>query len=89
MRAAIAMAEPTYYIDENCIDCDLCHETAPAMFARDDDEGRSVVTRPPPPKRNSPSTARPPRPAPSRPSARTTDAPRRQPSEFDPPGGPS
>lgn len=47
MRAAIAMAEPTYYIDENCIDCDLCHETAPAMFARDDDEGRSVVTRPP------------------------------------------
>lgn len=41
------MAEPTFYIDENCIDCDLCHETAPKMFARDEDAGRSIVIRGP------------------------------------------
>ncbi|MDG3005755.1 ferredoxin [Paludisphaera mucosa] len=36
-----------FYVDENCIDCDLCHETAPGLFARNEDEGRSVVVRPP------------------------------------------
>jgi ferredoxin len=25
-----------YYVDEQCIDCDLCRETAPAFFARND-----------------------------------------------------
>jgi len=41
------MAETNYHIDENCIDCDLCNETAPELFTRDDEEGRSVVVRPP------------------------------------------
>ena len=26
-----------YYVDDQCIDCDLCRETAPANFKRDDD----------------------------------------------------
>jgi ferredoxin len=41
------MPEPIYHIDENCIDCDLCHETSPEMFARDEELGRSYVVRPP------------------------------------------
>lgn len=43
------MADPTrgYHIDENCIDCDLCHETAPALFQRDEENGRSEVRRAP------------------------------------------
>ncbi|AMV37117.1 ferredoxin [Planctomyces sp. SH-PL62] len=36
-----------FYVDENCIDCDLCHETAPGVFARNEDEGRSYVARQP------------------------------------------
>jgi ferredoxin len=36
-----------FYVDESCIDCDLCHETAPGLFARNEDEGRSFVARQP------------------------------------------
>ena len=36
-----------YYVDVTCIDCDLCRETAPANFVRQDDEGHSYVTRQP------------------------------------------
>ena len=36
-----------YYVDETCIDCDLCHETAPGLFARNEEEGRSFVARQP------------------------------------------
>jgi ferredoxin len=36
-----------YYVDVTCIDCDLCRETAPANFIRQDDEGRSYVVRQP------------------------------------------
>lgn len=36
-----------YYVDSNCIDCDLCRETAPEIFARNDDEGFSYVIRQP------------------------------------------
>lgn len=36
-----------YYVDTNCIDCDLCRETAPDIFARNDDEGYSYVIRQP------------------------------------------
>jgi len=36
-----------FYVDESCIDCDLCHETAPGHFARNEDEGRSFVARQP------------------------------------------
>jgi ferredoxin len=32
-----------YYVDASCIDCDLCRETAPASFRRDDDIGMSMV----------------------------------------------
>lgn len=32
-----------WYVDDNCIDCDLCRETAPTVFRRDDDNGNSVV----------------------------------------------
>lgn len=51
------MADPTdknplnvfgkYYNDTTCIDCDLCREMAPAIFARDDDEGLSYVWKQP------------------------------------------
>ncbi len=33
-----------FYVDRTCIDCDLCRETAPAHFVREDDEGYSYVT---------------------------------------------
>ncbi len=36
-----------YYVDDTCIDCDLCRELAPAHFKRDDDLGQSFVCRQP------------------------------------------
>lgn len=36
-----------FYVDEQCIDCDLCRETAPDFFTRDDDGGYSFVFRQP------------------------------------------
>ena len=36
-----------FYVDEQCIDCDLCRETAPANFQREDDEGYSYVYKQP------------------------------------------
>jgi ferredoxin len=33
----------TFYVDDQCIDCDLCRETAPANFKRNDDGGHSYV----------------------------------------------
>jgi len=32
-----------FYVDEQCIDCDLCRETAPANFTRNEDGGYSYV----------------------------------------------
>lgn len=32
-----------FYVDDSCIDCDLCRETAPLIFRRDDDLGVSIV----------------------------------------------
>jgi ferredoxin len=32
-----------FYVDETCIDCDLCRETAPANFIRQDGGGYSYV----------------------------------------------
>jgi ferredoxin len=32
-----------WYVDHNCIDCDLCRSIAPEFFDRDEDEGLSVV----------------------------------------------
>ena len=36
-----------FYVDEECIDCDLCREIAPTMFHRNDDEGHSFVAKQP------------------------------------------
>jgi ferredoxin len=36
-----------YYVDVTCIDCDLCRETAPLNFVRNDPEGYSYVRRQP------------------------------------------
>jgi ferredoxin len=51
------MADPTqrlpenvegrFYVDATCIDCDLCRETAPHCFRRNDAEGHSYVYRQP------------------------------------------
>lgn len=35
--------EGAYYVDNQCIDCDLCRETAPNSFKRNDDGGYSFV----------------------------------------------
>jgi ferredoxin len=32
-----------YYVDSQCIDCDLCRETAPTIFARHDETGFTYV----------------------------------------------
>ena len=36
-----------FYVDDQCIDCDLCRETAPNNFARSDEGGYSFVTKQP------------------------------------------
>ena len=36
-----------FYVDATCIDCDLCRETAPRNFVRQDDGGYSYVLRQP------------------------------------------
>ncbi len=36
-----------FYVDATCIDCDLCRETAPANFRRNDAKGYSYVQRQP------------------------------------------
>ena len=37
----------TFYVDATCIDCDLCRNTAPRFFTRDDELGQSYVHRQP------------------------------------------
>jgi len=32
-----------YYVDVQCIDCDVCRVTAPANFQRDEEKGYSYV----------------------------------------------
>ena len=36
-----------YYIDAQCIDCDLCRETSPANFQRNEEAFHSFVSRQP------------------------------------------
>ena len=36
-----------FYVDDQCIDCDLCRERAPANFAREPDWGHSFVYKQP------------------------------------------
>jgi len=37
----------SFYVDRECIDCDLCRETAPENFQRNEDEGFSYVYKQP------------------------------------------
>lgn len=51
------MADPTekqpenipgkWYVDVNCIDCDVCRETAPNNFKQEEDNGYSYVYKQP------------------------------------------
>ncbi len=36
-----------FYIDSTCIDCDMCRDTAPEFFQRNNDIAMSVVVRQP------------------------------------------
>ncbi len=36
-----------YFVDEYCIDCDLCRQAAPVNFTRSDDTGYSYVYKQP------------------------------------------
>lgn len=36
-----------YYVDTQCIDCDVCRVTAPANFQRNEDKGYSFVSHQP------------------------------------------
>lgn len=36
-----------FYVDETCIDCDLCRNTAPQSFGRFEEGGYTVVFRQP------------------------------------------
>jgi ferredoxin len=36
-----------YYVDQTCIDCDLCRCTAPTFFSRNEELGFSIVYRQP------------------------------------------
>jgi ferredoxin len=36
-----------WYVDGTCIDCDLCRDTAPANFKRQDKDGYSYVYKQP------------------------------------------
>ena len=40
-------ADGPFYVDSNCIDCDLCRQTAPDNFDRNEDEGYSFVNKQP------------------------------------------
>ena len=36
-----------FYVDSSCIDCDLCRESAPSFFTRNDEAGLTIVVRQP------------------------------------------
>ncbi|MGB7209576.1 MAG: ferredoxin [Pyrinomonadaceae bacterium] len=36
-----------FYVDRQCIDCDVCRDTSPANFTRNDDNGYSYVYKQP------------------------------------------
>ena len=42
-----ANVEGAFYVDSNCIDCDLCRQTAPDNFDRNEDEGYSFLSKQP------------------------------------------
>ena len=47
-----------FYVDETCIDCDLCRETAPGNFVRQDAEATATSPSPPAPPRKQPASPR-------------------------------
>jgi len=36
-----------FYVDRQCIDCDVCRDTSPTNFTRDDENGYSFVYKQP------------------------------------------
>lgn len=36
-----------FYVDRQCIDCDVCRDTAPSNFTRNDENGYSYVFKQP------------------------------------------
>lgn len=40
-------ARGQFYVDKQCIDCDLCRETAPTCFTRHGENGYSFVMKQP------------------------------------------
>jgi ferredoxin len=36
-----------FYVDDQCIDCDVCRDTSPANFIRNDENGYSFVYKQP------------------------------------------
>ncbi|MDR1528057.1 MAG: ferredoxin [Puniceicoccales bacterium] len=36
-----------FYVDDQCIDCDLCREVCPSCFGRDEESGSSIVVKQP------------------------------------------
>jgi ferredoxin len=40
-------ATGTFYVDTQCIDCDVCRVTAPNNFRREEDKGYSYVCKQP------------------------------------------
>jgi ferredoxin len=36
-----------FFVDDQCIDCDACRETAPSCFTRNDERGYSFVHKQP------------------------------------------
>ena len=40
-------AAGTFYVDRQCIDCDVCRDTSPANFRRNDENGYSYVYKQP------------------------------------------
>jgi glyoxylase-like metal-dependent hydrolase (beta-lactamase superfamily II)/ferredoxin len=40
-------ADGDFYVDDSCIDCDLCRQLAPASFTRSDRVGQSIVSTQP------------------------------------------
>ncbi len=40
-------ARGKFYVDSQCIDCDVCRDTSPSNFRRDDENGYSYVYKQP------------------------------------------
>ncbi|MDI1240776.1 MAG: ferredoxin [bacterium] len=36
-----------FYVDRQCIDCDVCRDTSPANFTRNDENGYSYICKQP------------------------------------------